>query len=615
MSRVWPALLLCAVMLLPLPPAAAQQLSGNERVHSYAVHMRLLADGNLEVDEHVLVEAHGGLVRRGLFRDFPTRYRDRFGNRVEVDFQVLGLQRDGAPEPYFTESRSNGVRVNFGTDELLPVPGLFHYVLRYRTRHQVGFFDDHDELYFNVIGSGWEFPIDAAEASLTLPQPLAGEQLTAECWVGPEGSHERNCSTQISGPGQASWRASRGLQPGEAFTVVLGFPKGVIAEPSAAQRQARFLRQNAGVGVGLLSLLLMLGWCAWRWLRLGRDPLPGPVFPRYQPPRGFGPSVVAKLRGRGDGNRGLAADVLALAIHGWLDIERVPRKLLTAEHWLLTDTRRVTGADVGSAGAADTGQGRLDWLPPSTPPSPTPEQRVLHAKLFASGSRLELKPSQAPRLQEAAAAHARQVQQQLGARYYRHNAREMLIAGLIGLPLAVATLWIGGPHGLPLRIVLVVMMFLTWLAFVALIGAPTAEGRALRDEIEGFLLYLGVAERDELARTPMPDQNAEAPTVDADRYKALLPFAVALGVENQWTDKFSRSVGAAMAERVVAGIPGLAASSGRGGIGGASGLVQDFSRSLSGGIAAASTPPGSSSGLGGGGFAGGGGGGGGGGGR
>ncbi len=141
-----------------------------------------------------------------------------------------------------------------------------------------------------------------------------------------------------------------------------------------------------------------------------------------------------------------------------------------------------------------------------------------------------------------------------------------------------------------------------------LVRAPTAEGRALLDEIEGLKLYLSVAERDELARMSGPDA---PPHLDAKRYESLLPFAVALEVEDAWTEKFTAAVGAAAAAAATNSI-GWYRGGGANDLGS---LSRAVGSSLTSQIASSSSPPGSSSGSGGGGSSGGGGGGGGGGGR
>jgi hypothetical protein len=141
-----------------------------------------------------------------------------------------------------------------------------------------------------------------------------------------------------------------------------------------------------------------------------------------------------------------------------------------------------------------------------------------------------------------------------------------------------------------------------------LVRAPTLEGRKLMDEIEGLKLYLSVAERDELKSLQGP---GSPPALDAQRYETLLPYAVALEVEEAWTNKFTLAVGAAAAAVAANNISWY-----RGGhIGDMGTLSRAIGSNLSSQIASAASPPGSSSGAGGGGSVGGGGGGGGGGGR
>jgi uncharacterized membrane protein len=147
------------------------------------------------------------------------------------------------------------------------------------------------------------------------------------------------------------------------------------------------------------------------------------------------------------------------------------------------------------------------------------------------------------------------------------------------------------------------------VVFAWLMKAPTSEGRKLLDEIEGLRMYLGVAERDELKSLDAP---GKAPTLDAKRYEALLPYAMALGVEEAWTDKFTAAVGAASAQQTS---PTWYYGTGRFTSMGLAGIGNSLGSALTQQISASATPPGSSSGVGGGGFSGGGGGGGGGGGR
>jgi len=151
----------------------------------------------------------------------------------------------------------------------------------------------------------------------------------------------------------------------------------------------------------------------------------------------------------------------------------------------------------------------------------------------------------------------------------------------------------------------VVALVATNVAFYYWLKAPTLEGRKLLDAIAGLRLYLGVAERDELALQ-------KAPPMTVDEFQKFLPYALALEVEQTWADRFAAAVGPAAAAAAVGAMAWY--QGGPNGIGNLSGFTSGIGSSLSGAISSSSSAPGSSSGSGGGGSSGGGGGGGGGGG-
>jgi predicted membrane protein DUF2207 len=74
--------------------------------------------------------------------------------------------------------------------------------------------------------------------------------------------------------------------------------------------------------------------------------------------------------------------------------------------------------------------------------------------------------------------------------------------------------------------------FLTGLTllFSRLVKAPTEVGRARLDQIEGFRLFLQSVER-------LPMDRADAPSDRAGVYEKYLPYAVALEVDQKWSDK------------------------------------------------------------------------------
>src|SRR5690606_33906999 len=292
----------------------------DERILSYHADIGIAADGSMEVAEHIRVRAEGDRINHGIYRDFPTTYRDPLRNRYRVAFDILGAERDGRSENWHTETRSNGVRMYLGSSATTVMPGEHEYVIRYRTNRQLGFFDDHDELYWNVTGNGWAFPIDAASAEVRLPQAVPVERLRASGYTGPQGSREQALTTELE-PGGARFAASRPLGPEEGLSIVLEFPKGIVAEPTGEQKLAWLLRDSRNLIVGLVGLLLLWLYYGWAWNRWGRDPPRGVRMPLYEPPGGDSPAALRYVREMGFDKTSFSSAILGLAAKGHLRID------------------------------------------------------------------------------------------------------------------------------------------------------------------------------------------------------------------------------------------------------------------------------------------------------
>ena len=148
-------------------------------------------------------------------------------------------------------------------------------------------------------------------------------------------------------------------------------------------------------------------------------------------------------------------------------------------------------------------------------------------------------------------------------------------------------------------------MVATVILFAIIMKKPTAPGRQLMDRSAGFREYLEIAEKDELNLRNPPDKTPAL-------FESYLPFALALGVEQQWAERFAR---------IFAGLKGPNNTewhpswyNGSWNNFDLSSNASSLSSGLGSAIRSSVSPPGSSSGSGGGGFSGGGGGGGGGGG-
>ncbi|HWA30104.1 MAG TPA: DUF2207 domain-containing protein, partial [Rhizomicrobium sp.] len=181
------AALVAAFLFALTAPAFAQYDS--ERITDYKSDITVAPNGDLTVIETISVIAAGDRIVHGIFRDFPTTYTNPNGTTKKVRFDVMQVTRDGHDEPYSIEGIDSGERVKIGDKDVEVAPGPHTYTITYITDRQIGFYKDYDELYWNVTGNFWIFPIDHAEATVHLP---SGAQITQSAYyTGAAGATER----------------------------------------------------------------------------------------------------------------------------------------------------------------------------------------------------------------------------------------------------------------------------------------------------------------------------------------------------------------------------------------------------------------------------------------
>jgi uncharacterized membrane protein YgcG len=623
-------------LLLFLAPAAAH---ADERILRYLSDVQVQKDSTLEVTETIDVRAEHDRINHGIFRDFPTHYRAPRGGQVHVGFTFEGATLDGMPVPASTEPVAGGVRIKIGDPDKLVDIGEHEYVIRYRATREIGRFQDYDELYWNATGNGWIFPIDVAEARIRLPSPAKFGQRSV--YTGPQGSTASNAEVVDEKPAEIRFRTTQPLGAYEGLTIATSFPKGIVAEPSSEARLTGWLADYGPPLVGLLGLFGLAGFYFVAWQRAGRNPRAGTVVPIFSPPDDLSPAGMRYVTKMNADNRAFAAALVDMGVRGHV------RLIEEDGGWFSKDKTRID---------------RLD----SANPLPAEEEVALRKLCTAAGSSIVMEQKNHATFSSAKNGLSEILKDQYEGRLFKRNigwagtglllffAAVWVTAAAVVAATDGAAIWqVGVTLGCLLigamlsgvihhssevgkcllsivSFVVVIVGFAVsmpilgqalaigwWLPFlfVALalpivisafwwIAAPTKEGRAVLDHIAGFKQYLSITERERLDRMTAPQDTPEI-------FEKYLPFAIALGVENRWADRF-------------AGVLAAAVASGQQGFGwyvgssspwnNPSGFADSVGSSLASTISSASTAPGSSSGSGGGGSSGGGGGGGGGGG-
>ncbi len=577
--RVFSALccLYLGALLMAVPSARA-----DERILSFESEITVLPDSSMKVMETIKVRAEGRKIKRGIYRDFPTRYEDNHGKERRVGFDVAMVTRDGKPEPYHLKKMKNGVRVYIGRRSRYLSPGEYTYQIIYNTNRQLGFFKKHDELYWNVTGNGWEFPMDRVSAAVELPGEAIRHVISGKGFTGRRGSKEESVRVQVDFLERLSFEATRPLDAHEGLTIVATWPKGYVQKPTDSMAWHYFWADHGAIICASAGAVLILGYYLWAWFLFGRDPKKGTIIPLYHPPQDFTPGMMRCLMKMGYDKKGFTAGVLDLAVRGYLKIEE-----------------RAGAFGLGKTYKLVKIKDAADDLPP--------EEKMVMLELFGSRTEIDLVNENYRSIQSAVAAFNRSLIKRVETVYFLSNEVYSYGGIAVSVPFGIFVLSLtddGGWTGL-LALGILASLVTVNLLFYRLMKAPTVRGRRMMDDIEGFRLFLSVTEKNRI-------NLLSPPTMTPELFEKYLPYALALGVEQKWAEQFA-SVFARIEQSGLHYSPGW--YSGQFGTGfDAGSFSADLGGSFAGAISSSSVAPGSSSGGGGGGFSGGGGGGGGGGG-
>ncbi|MGB3540962.1 MAG: DUF2207 domain-containing protein [Mesorhizobium sp.] len=569
------ARLFCAFLLVL---GSAVSVLAAETINNFHALIDVGADSALTVTETIAVNVEGRQISRGIFRDIPLRYQDENGRTREAGLNVRSVTRDDRSEPYAIEHSSGVLRIRIGDADVLLPRGVHIYKIVYQTTRQIRYFDDHDELYWNVTGNGWDFPILKSSAEIRLPAGARATNVTY--FTGRYGSTEKAARAEgFDGGNRILVETTRVLGSREGLTVVVAFPKGVVASLSAADLRSDWWQDNLGWIISGGGLAIVFAFYFWAWRRVGRDPPADIVVPRWMPPDGVSPALanyIEKHGFRGMGWDAFSAAIIDLAVKGHLELDQ-PNKTMMI--------RRKGNGILAGIGAG---------------------QRAILGALPADGDTLTVDKSNGATVQSVGRAFRNAMESEHRNKFYHAN-RLYLVAGIfVSALVLMCTLVLGnlGPEMIaaaigmifPCVVVAVIAgnvgrrfrearslstriwsvittafigfvglntvggfletltriefdtgllaalagLMITNIVFFYIMGAPTPIGQKRSAEIAGLKQYLTLAEIDRMNMQGAPEMSPR-------HFETLLPYAVALGVEKPWSRAFDAWLATALA--------------------------------------------------------------------
>ncbi len=497
-------LLALAIALTAAAPVRAQRTLA---IRDFQATIVVNPDGSIDVTEAITAEFKGAW--NGIYRTIPVEYRTPQGFNWTLKLDFLGATSGPESAPLKVERSRERHYMKYK----IWVPGAedaTHTVqLHYRAENGLRFFEDHDELYWNITGDEWDVPMDSVRAEIRLPAGAAGVRAIA--FNGFYGSTAQEAEVETDGT-VIRITMPRGLEFHEGVTAVVGWNKGLVREPTRAERALGFVGSNWPVGLPFVVLLAMFNI----WRRRGKDPEELPVSVQYEPPAGLTPAEAGTLVDEVVDMRDVTATMIDLGVKGHLSIEERETKIL----FLFKNKEYVFHRLEPAAGA----------------PALEPHERLVLEGIFESGKR-EVKLSE---LDEEFYTHLGGIRT---AVYNRLVERKLYLtrpdhvkarwtAG--GLALGVGFVFLGaiaGPRfGLtPAPFVLGGFAGgLIMVLFARVMPARTVKGARALEKVRGFEEFMSRVEGERLERIK------KAPEL----FERYLPYAMALKVEKRWARAF-----------------------------------------------------------------------------
>lgn len=317
--KLFKGFLLISVLFLSFivtTPVLAQ--TSTEEIRSFESNISVSSDTTTDITERITYYFPN--YRHGIIWRIPYVYSVKALRRPTIiDIKNVSYYPTNNPNNVisrrYSESRTNGwLELKIG-DEELEIVGEYVYEIEYTMKYTgIGYFDDHEEIYLNAIGPGWNVPIRQANVEITAP----GEVQDTVCYTGPDGSTQSNCLITQNG-NTLNVVTTDTLQPFEGLTFAISLPVGTF-EDTTKQQLIESIIANIGIllpiPVGIFGLTLLK--------RKGRNEKLT-VVPNFTPEKDWNPLRSGTMYSGGSNNKYISALLVNLAVNSYIVIKQIKK--------------------------------------------------------------------------------------------------------------------------------------------------------------------------------------------------------------------------------------------------------------------------------------------------
>lgn len=503
-----------------------------EKITNFDAVIKMRSNSEIEVSERIEYD-FGTDKRHGIFREIPIRYQARGGNyRLRLS-NISVADESGIPYQFEISSSRGKKKIKIGDADAL-VSGKKTYVISYTVGRAINYFDTYDELYWNITGNDWQVVIDRASAVVMFPKNINSGELRTDCFSGILGSTARCASKGTVLPSkdgaEGLFFSQTVLDVKEGMTVVIGVPKGIMQKPSLLKEFLMTLQDNWAMGIPFI----VLGVLSYFWYAKGRDPRGrGAIIAQFDAPDNLTPAEVGTILDEHAQTKDISAQIIDLAVRGYLKISRIEEKgiLWNSTDYLLEklQNEETLGNEFEKRLMENLFAGNLEKISAIDIKDETGKMMV-RGGIATSFNRLSDLKETFPK--GVRGIMDKMYESTVYKGYFPESPGKIRkIYSTIGGLLIMGMLFFGRTFVGEITAWSIIVSGALIVLFGLIMPAKTRKGVLAREHILGLKEYLKVAEKDRIKFHNAPEKNPE-------RFEKLLPYAMVLGVEEEWAAQF-----------------------------------------------------------------------------
>ena len=468
------------------------QVSSAEIIRSYDSNIVLNTDSSFNVEERIFYDFEEE-NKHGIFRIIPLKNSNN--NLIKID-GISVIDEKNIPFKFTTNISNDELNIRIGDKNEL-ISGIKEYIIKYRVLGGITYYDDFDELYWNITGNDWQVPIEKVSSTIEVPKIVEMSKTQSGCYIGLINSKEK-CETRIEDNFIKTNIASP-LKNKEGLTVAVGFPKNIVYKPANKKNTISLIKD---IFILFIPLMVFIGMFLI-WKKKGRDSKGlSTIIAEYEPLLNMKPTLTGSLVDGKVDYRDITAGLIYLAEQGFVRIKKIDKEWAFGKEDYEIELEK---DDISSLEKT--------------------EKSIID--LFFSGVEVRkiIKISNLQKdviFRTKAKALEDDIYQEMKDRgFYEKNPQKVKLPYII---IGGALIFWGAFSYIALSGIII-------LVFGLMMRKKTKMGAETKDHILGFKKFLSVTERERLDFHNAPEKKPE-------QFMKFLPYAIALGIEKKWAKQF-----------------------------------------------------------------------------